>query len=173
MGAFASKQVAITSVLFSRKADRQLRPPCEGSVPSRRGWVLLLQGSVAFAVPSLSRVRLFATPWTAARQASLSITNSRSVLKLMSIKSVMPSSHLFLCHPLQSFPASGSSSMSQLFASGGQSIEASASVLQVNIQDWFPLGWSGLISWLSKGLARVVSNSTVLKRQFFGALPSL
>ena len=63
--------------------------------------------------------------------------------------------------------------MSQLFASGGQSIEASASVLQVNIQDWFPLGWSGLISWLSKGLARVVSNSTVLKRQFFGALPSL
>ena len=75
---------------------------------------------------SLSHVQLFATPWTAAHQASLSITNSQSLLKLMSIESVMPSNHLILCRPLssrlQSFPASGSFPMSQFFASSGQSI---------------------------------------------------
>ena len=75
------------------------------------------------SVQSLSHVWLFATPWTAARQASLSITNSWSLLKFMSIESVMPSKHLILCHPLlthlQSFPASGSFQMSQFFASGG------------------------------------------------------
>ena len=81
------------------------------------------------SVQTLSRVRLFVTPWTATCQASLSITNSWGLLKLMSIESVMPSNHLILCHPLlllclllQSFPASGSFQMSQLFASGGQSI---------------------------------------------------
>ena len=83
----------------------------------------------------------FATPWTAACQASLSITNSRSLLKFMSIELVMPSNHLILCHPLsshlQSFPASGSFPMSQFFAEGGQSIgvSASTSVLPVNSQD--------------------------------------
>ena len=93
-------------------------------------------------VQSLSRVCLFATAWTAARQASLSITNSQSLLKLMSIESVLPSNHLILCRHLllppsifssrlQSFPASGSFPMSQFFASGGQRIgvSASASVL--------------------------------------------
>ena len=86
-------------------------------------------------------VRLFVTPWTAACQASLSITNSQSLLKLMSIKSVMPSNHLILCCSLlphlQSFPASGSFPTSQFFTSGGQSIgvSASASVLPMNIQD--------------------------------------
>ena len=90
---------------------------------------------------SLSCVRLFATPWTAARQASLSITNSWSLLKLMYIESVMPSNHLLLCRPLllrlQSFPASGSFQMSQLFPSGAQSTGASAStsVLPMNTQD--------------------------------------
>ena len=74
---------------------------------------------------------------------------------------------------LQSFPASGSFQMSQFFASGGQSIGASASVLPMNIQDWFPLGWTGWISLQSKGLARVFSNTTVQKHQFFGAQPSL
>ena len=71
----------------------------------------------------------------------------------------------------QSFPASGSFQMSQFFTSGGQSIgvSASASVLPVNIQDWFPLGLTGLISLLSKGLSRVFSNTTVQKHQFFGA----
>ena len=116
-------------------------------------------GGMISSVQSLSRVQLFLTPWTAARQASLSITNSRSLLKLMSIKSVMPSNHLLLCHPLlllPSFPASGSFQMSQFFTSGGQSIRvsASASVLPMNIQDWFPLGWTGWIFWLSQRLSR-------------------
>ena len=73
----------------------------------------------------------------------------------------------------QSFPASGSFQMSQLFSSGGQSIEASASVLPMNIQGWFPLGWSGWISLQSKGLSRVFSNTTVQKHQFFGTQLSL
>ena len=98
---------------------------------------------------SLSRVRLFATPWTTAHQVSLSITNSWSSPKPMAIKSVMPSNHLILCHPLlllpPSPPASESFPMSQLFAWGGRStgISASASVLPVNTQDWSPLGWTG------------------------------
>ena len=87
--------------------------------------------SVQFSsVQSLSRVWLSATPWIAARQASLSITNSRSSLRLTSIKSVIPSNHLILCRPLlflpQSLPASESFPMSQLFAGGGQSTGASA-----------------------------------------------
>ena len=116
--------------------------------------------------------RRFVTPWTAARQASLSITNFRSLLKLMSTESVMPSSHLILCCPLsyhlQSFPASGSFPVSQFFTSGGKRIgvSASASVLPMNIQDWFLLGWTGWISLLSKGLSRVFSNTTVQKHQF-------
>ena len=108
--------------------------------------------SVQFiSVQSLSHVQLFATPWTTACQASLSITSSRSLLKLMSIESVMPSTisssvvPFFSCP--QSFPASGSFQMSQLFTSGGQSIRVSAllSVLPVNTQDWSPLGWTGWI----------------------------
>ena len=117
-----------------------------------------------------SCVRLFATPWTAACQASLTITNSRSLLKLMYIESVMPSNHLILvipfCSCFQSFQALGSFQMSQFFASGGQSIgiSASASVLPMNIQDWFPLGLIGFISLQSKGLSRVFSNTTVQKK---------
>ena len=89
------------------------------------------------SVQSYSRVRLFVTPWTAARQASLTITNSRSLLKLMSIESVMPSNHLILSSCLQSFPTSGSFQTSQLISSGGRSvgISASTSVLPVNTQD--------------------------------------
>ena len=84
--------------------------------------------------------------------------------------SVIP---FFSC--LQSFPASGSFQMSQLFASGGQSIRVSAStsVLPMNIQDWSPLGWTGWISLLFKGLSRVFSNTAVQKHQFFGAQLSL
>ena len=76
---------------------------------------------------------------------------------------------------LQSFPASGSFPMSQFFTSGGQSIgvSASASVLSMNIQEWFPLGWTAWISLQSKGLSRVFSNTTVQKHQFFGAQLSL
>ena len=129
--------------------------------------IILIQNQ---SVQLLSRVRLFATPWTAALQVPLSVTNSQSLLKLMSIKSVMPSNHLILCRPLlllpQSFPASGSFPMSQFFAWGGQSFGVSASVLPMNIQDWFPLGWTGLILQ-SRGLSRVSSNTTVQKHQFF------
>ena len=97
-----------------------------------------------------------ATPWTTALQASLSITNSRSSPKLMSIELVMPSNHLILCRPLllrlQSIPASGSFQMSQLFASGGQSIgvSASTSVLPMNTQDSFPfrMDWLDLLAVL-------------------------
>ena len=134
---------------------------------------ILVQSS---SVQSLSRVWLFATPWTAARQASLAITN---LLKLMSIESVMPFNHLILCCPLLLLPsiflASGSFPMSQLFTSGSQRIDASASasILSMNIQDWFPWGLSGLISLPSKGLSRVFSNTTVQKHQFFGAQLSL
>ena len=130
---------------------------------------------VISSVQSLSRVRLFATPWIAALQASLSITNFQCLLKLTSIELVMPSNHLILCHPLlpcrKSFWASGAFEMSQVFASGGQSIgvSASASVLPMNIRDWSPLGLTDLISLQSKGLSRVFSNTTVQKHQFFGS----
>ena len=103
------------------------------------------------SVQSLPHVLLFVTPWTAARQASLSITNSRSLLKLMSIASVMyptiSSSVVPFSSHLQSFPASGSFPRSQFFASGGQNIGVSTlvSVLPMNIQDWFPLGLTGLV----------------------------
>ena len=117
----------------------------------------------------------FVTPWTAAHQASLSVTNSRSPPKPMSIELEMSSNHLILCHPLlllpSIFPSIRVFPMSQLFTSGGQSIgvSASTSVLPMNTQDWFPLGWTGWISLQSKGLSRVFSNTTVQKHQFFSA----
>ena len=127
------------------------------------------------SVQSLSRVRLFVTPWTAALQTSLSFNISLSLLKLMSIESVMPSNHLILYRSfsscLQSFPTSGSFQMSQLFMWGGERIGVSAStwVLPINTQDWSPLEWTGWISLQSKGLSRVFSNTTVRKHQFFSA----
>ena len=145
-------------------------------------FVLFLQIVTGFefsSVQLLSRVQLFETPWTVACQASLSITNSQSLPKLMSIELVMPSNHLILCRPLssclQSFPTSGSFQMSQFFASGGQStgILASTSVLPMNTQDWSSLGWTGWISLQSKELPSVFSNTTVQKHQFFGAQLSL
>ena len=130
------------------------------------------------SVQLLSPVQLSMTPWTTARQASLSIINCRSLPKPRSIESVMPSNHLILCRPLllpQSFPASGSYQMSQLFASGGQStgVSASKSVLPKNTQDWSPLGCIGWISLQSKWLWRLFSNTTVQKHQFFSAQLSL
>ena len=138
----------------------------------------ILMSSVSFlqltffsSVQLLSRVWLFVTPWTAACQASLSIINSWSLLKLMSIESVMPSNHLILCRPLlllpSIFPSIRVFAMSQFLASGGQSIEvsASASVLPMNIQDWFPFEWTGWISLQSKGRSRVFSNTTDQKHQ--------
>ena len=131
------------------------------------------------SVQLLSRVRLFVTPRIAAHQASLSIANSQSPPKPMSIESVMPSNHLILCRPLlllpSIFPSIRVFPRSQFFASGGQSIgvSASTSVLPMNTQDWSPLGWTGWISLQSKGLPRVFSNTTVQKHQFFSAQLSL
>ena len=120
-----------------------------------------------------------ATPWTTARQASLSITSSRSLLKLMSIESVMPSNHLILCRPLLLLPPTPPSirgfSNESVFTWGGQStgLSASTSVLPMNTKDWSPLGWTGWISLQSKGLSRVLSKTSVQKHQFFGAQLSL
>ena len=118
------------------------------------------------------------TPWTAARQSSLSFTMSQNLLKLMSIVSVMPSNRLILCCP--SPPALNLSQHPDLFQWVGSLhqvakvfIGASVSVLPMNIQDWFPLGLTGLISLLSKGLSTVFSSTTVWKHQFFGAQPYL
>ena len=117
------------------------------------------------------------TPWTVAHQASLSITNSLSLLKLMSIELVMPSNHLILCHPLllpSVFPSIRVfSNESALRIRWPEYWWVSASVFPMNIQDWFSLGWTGWISLQSKGLSRVFSNTTVQKHQFFGAQLSL
>ena len=130
------------------------------------------------SVQSLSRVRLFVTAWTAACQASLSITNSKSLFKLMSTELVMPSSHLILSSSSPAFnlpSASGSFKwVSSLYqAAKGWKFQLQPSVLPMNIQDWFPLGWTGWISLKSKGLSRVFSNTTVQKHQFFDAQLSL
>ena len=132
-----------------------------------------------YSVQLLSHVRLFANPWTAAHQAPLSITNTWRLLKFMSIELMLPSNHHILCHQLlllySIFPSIRVFLRSQFFASGGQSIRvsASASGLPMNIQDWFPLGWTGWISLQSKGLSRVFSNTTAQKHQSFSAQPSL
>ena len=130
------------------------------------------------SVQSLSCVRLFATPWTAARQASLSITNSRSSLRLTSIESMMPSSHLILGHPLLLLPPIPPSIR----------VFSNESTLRMRWPNYWSFSFSiipskeipGLISfrmdWLNlltvRGLSRVFSNTTVQKHQFFGAQPS-
>ena len=142
-------------------------------LPFLHNFLAVLGLSLVQSVQSLSCVQLFATPWITASQASLSITNSRSLPKPMLIESVMPSGHLILCVPFsscpQSLPASGSSAVSQFFSRGGQStgVLASASVLPMNIQDCSPLGWTGWISLQSKGLSRVFSNTIAPNYQFF------
>ena len=131
------------------------------------------------SVQLLSRVQLFATPWTAACQFSLSITNSWSLLKLMSIKSVMPSNHLILCHPLL-LPPSIFLSIRVFF---------NESVLHIRWPKYWSfsfnsspsneysglisLGWTGWISLQAKGLSRVFSNTTVQKCEFFSTQLSL
>ena len=131
------------------------------------------------SLQSLSHVWLFANPWTAARQASLSITNCWSIPKPMCIESVMPSNHLILVIPFsscpQSFPASGSFQMSQLFNQVAKVLEFQLQhqSFQWSTQDWSPLGWTGWISLQSKRLSRLFSNTTVQKHQFFGAQLSL
>ena len=139
-------------------------------------WVIFNE-LIFVSVQLLSHVQLFATPWTAAHQSSLSITNTGACSNScplsqwchpMILSSVVPFSSW-----LQSVSASGSFLISQLFTSGGQNIGTSASVLVMNIQDWFPLELTGLISLQSKGLSRVFSNTTVQKHQFFDVQPFL
>ena len=127
------------------------------------------------SVQSLSCVQLFATPWIAAHQASLSITNSQSLPKLMSIQLVMPSSHLILCHPLLLLPPippsiTVFSSKSALHMRWPKYWSFSFSISPSNEHpDWSPLGWTGWISLQSNGLSRIFSNTTVQKHQFFSA----
>ena len=123
------------------------------------------------SVQLLSYVQLFATPWTAGSQDSLSITNSWCMLKLMSIDSVMPSNHPILCCPLllpSIYPSIRIfSNESALRMRWPKYRSFSFSIVPMNTQDWSPLGWTGWISLQSKGLSRVFSNTTVQKNQFF------
>ena len=130
------------------------------------------------SVQSLSRVRLFATPWIAARQASLSITNSRSSPRLKSIESVMSSSHLIPCRPLlllhpipPSIRVFSNESTLRMRWPKYWSFSL-ASFLPKKSQGWSSSEWTGWISLQSKGCSRVFSNTTVQKHQFFGAQPS-
>ena len=132
------------------------------------------------SVQPLSRVRLFVTPCTAARQVSLSITNSRSLLKLMSIESVMPSNHLILYHPCL-FPPSifpsirvfSNESVLRIRWPKYWSFSFNNSIPSNEYSGQFPLGWTGWIFLQSKGLSRVFSNTTVQKHQFFSVQLSL
>ena len=161
---------------------------CYSQAPSQTavfGWSTIYHSSCLSHLESLS---VFSVQFSLVTQSCLtlcdpmdygmpgfpSIPNPCSLLRLMSIKLVMPSNHLILCSPLLFLPSIlpwGSFQKSQFFASGGQSIgvSASASVLPMNIQDWCPLGLTGWISLQSKGLSRVFSNTTVQKHQFFSA----
>ena len=138
----------------------------------RKCWVLTMTA----VVQSLSCVQFFATPWSEVHQASLSFTISQSSLRLMSIELVMPSNHLILsCLP--SPPAFNLSQHQGLFQGVGSShhvakvveLQLVASVLPMNIQGWFPLGLTHLISLLSKGVSKVFSSTTIKKHQFFNA----
>ena len=124
------------------------------------------------SVQSLIYVQLFVTPWTAAHQTSLPITNCWSLLKFMSIESLMLSNHLILCHLLL-LPRSIFSSIRVFSKESVLHIRwpkywsfSFTSVLPMNIQDWFPLGLTGCISLLSKGLSKVFSNTTVQKHHY-------
>ena len=134
---------------------------------------------ISQSVQSLSRVRLFATPWIAARQASLSITNSRRSLRLMSIESVMPSSHLILCHPLLLLlliPPSirVPSNETTLCMRWPKYWSFSFSIIpSKEIPGLISYEWTGWISLQSKGLSRVFSHTTVQMHQFFGTQLSL
>ena len=128
------------------------------------------------SVQSLSHVRVFATPWITACQASLSSPSPGVHSNSCPSSWWCHPTILSLCRPLLLLPPippsiRGIFSMSQLFTWGGQStgVSASAAVLPMNIQDWSPLGWTGWISLQSKGLSRVFFNTTVQKHQFFGA----
>ena len=148
---------------FTQRHCSQICPPC------------CMHQSVQ-SIQSLSRVQLFVIPWTAGTPGFTLHHQLLDLVKLMSIESVMPSSHLILCCPLlllpSIFPASVSFPVNRLFTSGGQGVgvSSSASILPMNTQDWSPLGWTGWILLHSKGLSRVFSSTTVQKCQVFGTL---
>ena len=139
------------------------------------GWENPLEKGKASSVQLLSWVQLFVIPWTTAHQAphpspTPGVYPNSCPLSRWCHPTISSSVVPFSSCP-QSFPASGSFQISQLFPSGGQSIglSASPSFLPMNTQDWSPLGWTDWISLQSKGLSRVFSNTTVQKHQFFGA----
>ena len=140
-------------------------------------WCFAVLIAIFFVVVQLlSHVQLVATSWISACLASMSFTVSRSCSNSCPLSQWCHPTISFSVIPLScllSFPASESFLMSQLFASGGQSIGASASVLPMNTQDWFPLSLTGLISLQSKGLSKVFSNTTIQNHQFFSTQPSL
>ena len=133
--------------------------------------------SLVLVVPSPSCVQLQATPWTAARQASLSLTISRSLPKFMSIESVMPSNHIILCRPLlllpSIFPSIRVFSNESLCIRWPKYWNFSFSISPSNEDSGLIWRLTGLISLLSKRLSRVFSRTTVQKHQFFSTLPSL
>ena len=133
-------------------------------------WTLCI---LCFSCQSLSCVWLFVTPWTAAHQASLSITNSQSSLKLMSIELEMPSNHLIVWFPLllpSTFPSIRVFSNEPFLHIINWAL---ASVLPMNVQDWSPLALTSLISFQSKGPSRVFANTTVQNQKFFSTQFSL
>ena len=151
-------EIPLTDTLVNSSAElsahsRHELPPREESP-----WISFL------IIQSLSHVWLFATPWTAVHQASLSFIISRSLLNFVSIESVTPSNHLILCHPLLLLPSIFpsirvfSSKLALHIRWPKYGASALASVFPVNIQGWFPLGLTSLISLQSKGLSRVFSS---------------
>ena len=150
--------------MWSISSDQILTNSWEDHATLEQLWLL----EFAAVVQSLSCVWLFATPWTAAHQAylSLRVCSNSGLLSRWCQPTISPSIVPFSSSP-QSFPASGSFSVNWLLTSGGQSIGASAVVLPMNIQGWFPLGSTGLISLLSKGLSRVFNSTTIWNHQFF------
>ena len=146
-----------------------------------RWWTDMLSGECPqfSSVLLLNRVQPFATPWTAAWQASLSITNSWSLFKLRSIELVMPSNHLILCHSPRLSPSTlpsirifSNESVLHIMWPKYWSFSFSIS-LPINVHDWFPLGWTDWITLQSKGLSGVFSNTIVQKHQFFSTQLSL
>ena len=151
-------------------------------------WHGIAWGQISFTAPQALWILLFSHPVMSnslqlhgeqhvrlpCPSLSLGLCSSSSPLNWWCHPTILSSVVPFSSH-LQSFPASGSFQLSRLFASGGQStgISASTSVLPMNIQYWFPLGWTGWISLQSKGLSRVFPNTTVQKHQFFSTQPSL
>ena len=154
------------------KLQTPLLADCIQSIWLMRNWLVV----VVVVVQSLSHFQLFATRWTVAGQAFLFFTISWSLVKLMSIESVMPSNYLILCHPLlllpSIFPSIRVFSNESVLCIRWPTVGASTSVFPMNFQVWFPLELTGLIL-KSKGLSRVFTNTTVHKHQFFGTQPSL